>query len=247
MVSLTPRSAPLTTVADERYWCGAAASRRPVRHRGVVLRHANDRPTSMALRDEVASFTYQELAERVGAMASGLGALSVAPGDRVALYLGNSAEFVVLALACLWLGHRSCLSRWDSPASRLAGIIADCDPLWCHRRTGRPCPASAGRAHGDGGGGHRRLVPLRSPLDRPGERRLPYIHLGHDRAAKGVRVGERAFRWSVCRCAEAVGLDETTRGLAVSPFHFDGSYGLVFPVLVAGAHWSSPDERTPCS
>ena len=31
-----------------------------------------------------------------------------------------------------------------------------------------------------------------------------------------------------------MGLDATTKTLCVSPFHFDGAYGMVFPTLVAG-------------
>jgi acyl-coenzyme A synthetase/AMP-(fatty) acid ligase len=51
---------------------------------------------------------------------------------------------------------------------------------------------------------------------------------------KGVRARQDAVCWETCRTAEVLGLDQTTRGLAVSAFNFDGSYGLVFPVLVAG-------------
>ena len=51
---------------------------------------------------------------------------------------------------------------------------------------------------------------------------------------KGVRIPERALVPAICRTSEAIGLDGSTRGLAVSGFHFDGSYGPVFPTLLAG-------------
>ncbi len=51
---------------------------------------------------------------------------------------------------------------------------------------------------------------------------------------KGVRTPERAFRTAISSAAELMGLDATTRTLCVSPFHFDGAYGMVFPTLVAG-------------
>jgi acyl-coenzyme A synthetase/AMP-(fatty) acid ligase len=51
---------------------------------------------------------------------------------------------------------------------------------------------------------------------------------------KGVRVQEGAFRHAVVNAAEVLGLDDTTRALCVSSFHFDGSYGNLFPTLVAG-------------
>jgi len=201
----------------------------------LVLRHANDRPTSMALRDEAASFTYQELAERVGAMASGLGALGVAPGDRVALYLGNSAEFVVLALACLWLGAPFVPLAVDSPASRLAGIIADCDPALVV--TGGQDALAPPRLAAPTATAVEVIAVSSCSVARSTdpERDAYLIYTsGTTGRPKGVRVEERAFRWAVCRCAEAIGLDETARALAVSSFHFDGSYGLVFPVLAAG-------------
>ena len=53
-------------------------------------------------------------------------------------------------------------------------------------------------------------------------------------APKGVRTPEKAFRMAISSAAELMGLDAATRTLCVSPFHFDGAYGMVFPTLVAG-------------
>ena len=78
---------------------------------GLVLAHAELRPDSPALQDDHGRFTYGELARHVANLASGLSALGVGAGDRVGLYLPNSADFVSLALSCLWLGRCGCLFR----------------------------------------------------------------------------------------------------------------------------------------
>ena len=53
-------------------------------------------------------------------------------------------------------------------------------------------------------------------------------------APKGVLIGNAAFSAAVVATVAALGLDQTTRTLCVSPFHFDGSFGTLFPTLFAG-------------
>ena len=47
-------------------------------------------------------------------------------------------------------------------------------------------------------------------------------------------IGNAAFSAAVVATVAALGLDQTTRTLCVSPFHFDGSFGTLFPTLFAG-------------
>jgi non-ribosomal peptide synthetase component F len=51
---------------------------------------------------------------------------------------------------------------------------------------------------------------------------------------KGVQIGNAAFGAAVRSTADALGLNQRTRTLLVSPFHFDGSYANLFPTLVSG-------------
>ena len=201
----------------------------------LVLRHASDAPRSTAVADDQETFSYEELSERVVAIASGLSALGVGPGDRVALYLDNSAAFVTVALGCLWLGAPFVPLSVRDPHGRIARIVADCAPALVV--TG---PDGAGVAPF----GTRRAVAVEDVLGRSGptppraedfERDAYMIYTsGTTGSPKGVRIPERAFRWSVTSSARLFWLDQATRALCVSSFHFDGSYGTIFPTLVAG-------------
>jgi long-chain acyl-CoA synthetase len=62
------------------------------------------RPQGVALICGEESVTYAELDTRVGRVAGGLKALGVETGDRVAMVLGNSIEFIVVMLAIARLG-----------------------------------------------------------------------------------------------------------------------------------------------
>lgn len=67
----------------------------------IIDRHAAD---SAALIFDGDSITYGELRDEVGRMRGGLASIGVAKGDRVALLLGNSRQFVVAYLATIGLG-----------------------------------------------------------------------------------------------------------------------------------------------
>ena len=61
-------------------------------------------------------------------MAVGLLQKGVEPGDRVALLIGNSVDFVVAALGCLWAGATFVPLAVTDPDIRRAQIVADCRP-----------------------------------------------------------------------------------------------------------------------
>jgi len=202
----------------------------------LVLHHAQAAPGDAAVQDDHDAFGYGELAERVAATASGLAAYGLVPGDRVAIDLGNSAAFVTVALGCLWLGAPFVpLSPMD-PHGRIARIMADCEPslVVTGGRSGTGVPDFGGR----------RTVGVEELLKRSGP--VPARSLDAERDAyliytsgttgvpKGVRIPERAFGWAVTHAAKLLGLERSTSALCVSSFHFDGSYGTVFPTLLAG-------------
>jgi long-chain acyl-CoA synthetase len=68
--------------------------------------------------------TYDELRARVAALAGGLRALGVAPGDPVALVAENSPEWVVSDLAIQWLGATSVALAPQTPPDAVVRVLA---------------------------------------------------------------------------------------------------------------------------
>lgn len=203
----------------------------------LMLRHAAGHADAPALADSEGSCSYGELADRVAATAAGLGGLGIEPGDRVAILLPNSTAFVVVALGCLWIGAPFVPLSVDDPPARLERTVEDCDPSLI----------VAGRGAQDAGpavAGGRRVVSPAALLQRGGsppdpaqdpERDAYLIYTsGTTGSPKGIRTPERALRAAITSAAGILGLDAETRSLCVSPFHFDGAYGTLFPTLVAG-------------
>src|SRR5437588_9611110 len=61
-------------------------------------------PGQPALIFEGTPTSYAELHQRVKRVAAGLAEAGIEPGDRVALFLPNIPEFVVVYQACQWVG-----------------------------------------------------------------------------------------------------------------------------------------------
>lgn len=213
---------------------------------GLVLGHASRRPEVLALQDDTVAFSYGELAGRVQQLATGLRALGAGPGERVGLHLGNSAAFVTLALACLWTGAAFVPLPQDSPPARLARLVGDCRPRIVVTSALGAFAAEEEQV---------RVVTVDQVIGAASGLVCPPPSLEPDRDAyliytsgttggpKGVVIPERALHWSVARTVELLGLDETTRSLVVSAFHFDGAYGVVFPTLVAGGSLTVPPRE----
>jgi amino acid adenylation domain-containing protein len=216
----------------------------------LVLRHADARPTSLAVKDDTGSLTYAELSERVAGCASALAASGVSPADKVALLVPNSAAFVVVALACLWVGVPFVPLSTEDPPVRVRRILGNC---------GARVVVVASRTKEEAG-----LVPPETPVQVVDVEELfhplgpvPPVSEDPNRDAylvytsgttgepKGVQISESAFRSSVVGIADAIPLNEATRALCVSSFHFDGSYGVLFPTLVAGGSVVIPDLAEP--
>ena len=80
---------------------------------GAVLNHADRAPDRPAVKDLDRALTRAELRAAAGRVAAGLVQKGVEPGDRVALLIGNSVDFVVAALGACGRAPRS--FRWRSP------------------------------------------------------------------------------------------------------------------------------------
>ena len=201
----------------------------------TLLRHVVDRPDALAAKDDAEGLTYAQLYERVAAIAAGLSSLGVGPGDRVAVRLPNSVQFLSVAMACLWLGVPFVPISVDDPARRVQQILTDSEPALVVTLEGDgAAPAVSGRAVVTPDQLLRRggVVPKRAQ-DPEIDAYMIYTS-GTTGSPKGVRIPVQSFGWSISTTAERLGLDSSTRSLCVSPFHFDGSYANLFPTLVAG-------------
>ncbi|HTZ38221.1 MAG TPA: class I adenylate-forming enzyme family protein [Stellaceae bacterium] len=67
---------------------------------GLLARHAAAQPDAFALRDATQRLTWAELQRAVDAVAADLAAAGVKPGERVAVWLPNRVEAVIVFLAC---------------------------------------------------------------------------------------------------------------------------------------------------
>src|ERR1035437_1261319 len=93
-----------------------------------VIDQARTGPDLPAVKDLESELSYAELCEAAARLGAGLAAHGVAEGDRVALLLPNSVDFVVAALASLWIGAIFVPLAVTDPEARLATIVADCAP-----------------------------------------------------------------------------------------------------------------------
>ncbi|HUP06606.1 MAG TPA: AMP-binding protein, partial [Caldimonas sp.] len=77
---------------------------RPAHLAAMLATAVQSRADAEALVCDEVRLTWRELHHAATKCAAGLARRGVQPGDRVALHLGNSPEFVIAALACAWLG-----------------------------------------------------------------------------------------------------------------------------------------------
>jgi D-alanine--poly(phosphoribitol) ligase subunit 1 len=206
-----------------------------------ILDQSRAEPDHPAVKDLDEDLTYAQLIERVAGVAAALSIRGVTEGDRVALHLPNCVDFVVSALASLWIGAIFVPLSVTDPEARLATIVADCAPtvIVTKEMAGEPplnptavAPApvvSVADLHTNGS------ASTDHPPRPPGERVAYAIYTsGTTGTPKGVLIGTAAFAAAVVATSDALNLSASTRTLCVSPFYFDGSFGTLFPTLFSG-------------
>jgi amino acid adenylation domain-containing protein len=199
-----------------------------------VIDRALDDPDHVAASDLERTLTYAQLLDEVARVGTGLSARGVADGGRVAILVPNSVDFIVAALATLWVGATFIPLAVTDPLPRVTGVVEDLTPtLIVTASASHEAPPTFEGVES---------VPLDQLI---AERAAPYpasssgtaymiFTSGTTGKPKGVQIGQAAFAAAVQSTAAALGLDSRTRTLCVSPFHFDGSYANLFPTLVSG-------------
>ncbi len=208
---------------------------------GLIRRHVETTPDHPAAKDPSRTLSFRELDGEVRAVAGSLAGAGVGEGDRVALGLANSVDFLVAALACAWLGAIFVPLSAEDPASRREVILKSCEPAVVL------VPGQVGS------GSYRELDMVTArrsgaepPPPAPAADRPAYCLYtsGTTGTPKGVLTGHRALAGAVSVLIDAMGLHAGTRGLCVSPVHFVGSFGTVFPVPAAGGTLVIPPRES---
>jgi D-alanine--poly(phosphoribitol) ligase subunit 1 len=204
-----------------------------------IIEQARTGPECPAVKDLDRELSYADLLGEVARVGSGLAAHGVVEGDRVALLLPNSVDFVVAALASLWIGAIFVPLSVNDPNARLATIVRDCAPVivvTTDTEEDDPPPAAA-----LAGFPLVAISALRAGAGEPAasipvSTRVAYAIYtsGTTGTPKGVLIGNAAFGAAVEATSNALGLQRATRTLCVSPFYFDGSFGTLFPTLFSG-------------
>jgi D-alanine--poly(phosphoribitol) ligase subunit 1 len=214
---------------------GDADSTRPTVLRDIIDRSRAE-PDHVAAADLDRELTYAELIDHAGRVGAGLAARGVTEGDRVAILVPNSVDFLVAALATLWIGATFVPLAATDPLPRLNSIVEDSAPtlIVSTSRGDSEVPEAIGRAATVAL--EELLAPTPAPEYSRDAPRVAYMIYtsGTTGKPKGVQIGDTAFHAAVHSTADALGLDHRTRTLCVSPFHFDGSYANLFPTLVSG-------------
>lgn len=218
----------------------------------LILGHASSEPSRPCFEDPSTALNYGQLAAEVDRLGAGLWSAGVRPRDSVALDIPNSVDFALVSLACLAIGAIFVPLPVSDPPARRRALVENCDPrliLVADHLTGRE-PADDRRT-GDYPG---RLLTTIGSLRAAGESDAPRA-TDPDRPAyciytsgttgtpKGVLIGQQSFALSVSRAAALFGLGQESRGLCVSPFHFDGSFGTLYPVPAAGGSLVIPPRE----
>jgi D-alanine--poly(phosphoribitol) ligase subunit 1 len=203
----------------------------------AIIDRSRLEPGHPAAKDLDRELTYAELIKEVTQVAAGLSAQEVTKGDRVGLLMPNSVDFIVAALACLWIGAIFVPLAVTDPQSRLETVVADCTPtLVVGPSTFDAAPLTdLGETSLVSIDLLRQIAPMPvDQIDDPDGVAYMIYTSGTTGTPKGVQIGNIAFAAAVQSTAAALGLDVSTRTLCVSPFHFDGSYANLFPTLVSG-------------
>jgi long-chain acyl-CoA synthetase len=221
----------------------------------LLERHRTERPDKVAYWDAVRSVTYADLAGRTASIAAGLSGTGVREGDRIAIYLPNSVDWIEACFAGLRCGAVLVPISYDAAEAEIAYRLADADcrtvittpareELIGKLTAGSSGPvalAFAGKGADEAGLSLNELAQSKAgaaldPVDIDRSSFIIYTS-GTTGRAKGVLLSIRGMLWIAAACwAPICALSD--KDVVLSPLPLFHSYGLnlsVLSVLACGA------------
>lgn len=224
---------------------------RPERFDDLLRRAARDTPENEALVCGDTRLTYAQFDQQVTRVANGLRAAGIAPGERVALMLGNGIAFFLALMGAVRMGAIAVpMSVKMSPPEAAyilnhcgaAALITECDVL--HRL---PPPADCPSVRASWCDGNGDMAPFQALLEAPATEIEPvgdeddtiflFYTSGTTGKPKGACIANINIVHSALQYAHGIDLKPGQRGLLAIPgAHISGFMALYTNMLsVAGA------------
>lgn len=243
----TPGVTPYPDAFVERYRAAGLWGERRIED--LIGDQAADRPDAPAIVDAAGTTTYRELMARASAAAEVLQGKGIGVDDNLVLQMPNTADALVVLLACFRLGARPVLALSTHRATEVAGFIEDGQATaWVlgdlvgvqpdtlssqvFARLGFDVPVIRWPGAGSEGSG---LHPARQAASAD---ELAFFQLsgGTTGASKLIPRAHREYAYSFLRSNELCGIDSDT--VLVTPLPVTHNFPLsspgVFGVLSAG-------------
>lgn len=209
-----------------------------------VLRWARTAPGRVAVEHAGTYLTFAELAARAAAVRDDLVDQGVLPGDRVALWLGRSADLVVATLGTLLAGATYIGLDVREPRSRMATILTDAGDPVVITDAAHGAEVPAGRPAILVDAASPPPSPAPAELDPPPADRPCYITYtsGSTGTPKGVEVTHRGATNLVDWYRRTFAVVPGDRMPQFARPSFDGWSLEAWPCLTSGATLCIPDE-----
>lgn len=231
----------------------------------TLMFHARRRPDAIAVSDRERQLTYADLAARTRQLADWLESSGIRRGDRVALVLWNSIDYVALIHATALIGFVLVPVNTRYSAKELAFLLGDCEPsliiydeqfeaLMQQTRDGNDLPAAT------------RWLPSKSlpacenraaiakathpdqmfgRVEDDDVAMIVYTS-GTTSRPKGAMLTHANFVWNAINHLIELGIDENARTALATPlFHIAGLGVINGPVLYAGGEMHIVSQFNP--
>ena len=205
--------------------------------------HALRQPRAVAMTADDGLWTYGELYECAGRLASFLRGRNIGKGQHVALFLPAGPDLVIAQLAVMMTGAAFVPIDLATPGARLAFLIQDCQAalVLANSKSPETLPASAPILRLDLEREAIDRTPLLPPASIQGSDPAYLIYTsGSTGQPKGVLVSHQALANLIAWHLRAFTVSAADRATQLAAIGFDASIWEIWPYLAAGASLHFP-------